>query len=186
MKKEARRHRGGLLLFREPDMGKHPGIKRFNQASGLAFTMSSRHGSAKYVFRSPRRESLKFMLETTMKKTTVVALLACATTLSACYSSGPRPLPVVNNQAPTVEGAWSDPNGIISTFQGGTFATRTTDTNQLLASGTYTSVSDRLVEINMTSHVRNTQSKVNCALVTPTQLNCTSDSGGQFSLTRRS
>jgi hypothetical protein len=62
-------------------------------------------------------------------------------------------------QATTVEGTWVDPNGITSTFSGGTFNTRTTDTNQLLASGTYTSVSDRLVEINMTSLVRNTQSK---------------------------
>ena len=34
----------------------------------------------------------------------------------------------------------------------------------------------------MTSLVRNTQSKVNCALVTPSQLNCTADSGAQFSL----
>ena len=42
-----------------------------------------------------------------------------------------------------------------------------------------------LVEINMTSLVRKTQSKVNCALVNPSQLNCTSDSGAQFSLSRR-
>ncbi|SSC71896.1 unnamed protein product [Ciceribacter sp. T2.26MG-112.2] len=73
----------------------------------------------------------------------------------------------------------------MSTFQAGTFSTRTTDSNQLLASGTYTMVSDRLVEINLTSLVRNTQSKVNCAMVTPSQLNCTSDAGSQFSLARR-
>ncbi len=71
------------------------------------------------------------------------------------------------------------------TFAGGTFSTRTTDTNQLLASGNYVNVSPTLVEINMTSLVRNTQSKVNCALATPAQLNCTTDSGAQFSLARR-
>ena len=37
----------------------------------------------------------------------------------------------------------------------------------------------------MTSLVRNTQSKVNCALVTQSQLNCTTAEGAQFSLTRR-
>ena len=119
-----------------------------------------------------------------MKIRSILTLVACAAALSACTSSGPRQLPPVN-QGPTVDGAWVDPNGIVSTFQAGTFSTRTTDTNQLLASGTYVSVSDRLVEINMTSLVRNTQSKVNCAMVTPNQLNCTSDSGAQFSLARR-
>jgi hypothetical protein len=46
-------------------------------------------------------------------------------------------------------------------------------------------MSPTLVEINMTSLVRKTQSRVNCALVTPNQLNCTQDSGAQFSLARR-
>ncbi|MGF0539291.1 outer membrane lipoprotein Omp10 [Agrobacterium sp. ES01] len=118
---------------------------------------------------------------------TIVALSVASIALTACYPSGgprPRPLPPVN-QGPAIDGAWVDPNGIVSTFQAGSFSTRTTDTSQLLASGTYTQVSDRLVEINMTSLVRNTQQKVNCALVTPNQLNCTSDSGAQFSLARR-
>lgn len=120
-----------------------------------------------------------------MQLKTALALGALSLALAACSSTGPRPLPPVN-QAPTIEGAWVDPNGIVSTFQGGSFSTRTTDTNQLLASGTYVNLSDRLVEINMTSLVRNAQQKVNCALVTPNQLNCTSDAGAQFSLARRS
>lgn len=124
------------------------------------------------------------MRETVMKLKTILTLGVAAALLSACYSTGPRPMPVVQ-QAATFDGAWVDPNGIVSTFQAGTFTTRTTDTNQVLAQGTYTSVSDRLVEINMTSLVRNTQQRVNCAMVTPTQLNCTSDSGAQFSLARR-
>jgi hypothetical protein len=123
--------------------------------------------------------------EIEMKTKTVVTLAAASLALSSCYSSGPpRQLPSVQ-QGPSVEGEWVDPNGIASSFQGGTFTTRTTDTNQILASGTYTLQGDRLVEINMTSLVRNTRQKVNCALVTPTQLNCTSDSGAQFSLARR-
>lgn len=121
-----------------------------------------------------------------MKIKTGLVLVGAAAVLAACVSSGPRPLPVANTPAPTgVEGSWSDPNGIVSTFQSGTFTTRTTDSNQLLASGTYINTSPTLVEINMTSLVRKTQSKVNCALVNPSQLNCTSDSGAQFTLSRR-
>jgi hypothetical protein len=121
-----------------------------------------------------------------MKFKASLALIAVVT-LSACVSSAP---PRMQQQqaslAPQgVEGSWADPNGIVSTFQGGTFSTRSTDSNALLASGTYTSLSPTLVEISMTSLVRNTQSRVNCSLVTPSQLNCTQDSGAQFSLTRR-
>ena len=119
-----------------------------------------------------------------MKNFAIPALIVTAALASCSSTERERPLPVA--PAPvTIDGTWTDPNGLISTFQAGSFSTRTTDTNQLLASGTYVSVSDRLVEINMTSLVRNTQSKVNCAMVTPNQLNCTSDSGAQFSLARR-
>ncbi|AJD42759.1 outer membrane lipoprotein [Rhizobium gallicum bv. gallicum R602sp] len=114
----------------------------------------------------------------------ILVLAGAAAALAACVSD--RPMPVATRAAPTgVEGSWSDPNGIISTFQAGTFTTRTTDSNQLLASGTYINTSPSLVEISMTSLVRKTQSKVNCALVNQSQLNCTSDAGSQFTLTRR-
>ncbi|HEV7318254.1 MAG TPA: outer membrane lipoprotein Omp10 [Ensifer sp.] len=122
-----------------------------------------------------------------MKPVAALTLLATAAALASCQSS-PRVYdgggPPVQ-QASGIEGSWVDPNGIVSTFAGGTFSTRTTDTNQLLASGNYTKSSPTLVEINMTSLVRNTQSKVNCALVTQNQLNCTTDAGAQFSLARR-
>jgi phosphoribosylcarboxyaminoimidazole (NCAIR) mutase len=121
-----------------------------------------------------------------MKLRTLIVIAGASAALTACMPQSPRPMPVAAApvQATGVEGSWSDPNGIISTFQAGTFTTRTTDTNQMLASGTYVSTSPTLVEINMTSLVRKTQSKVNCALVTQSQLNCTSDAGSQFSLTR--
>jgi hypothetical protein len=121
-----------------------------------------------------------------MKIRTGLVLVGAAAALAACVSSEPRRLPVATAPAATgVEGNWSDPNGIVSTFQGGTFNTRASDSNALLASGTYTTLSPTLVEINMTSLVRKTQSRVNCALVTSSQLNCTQDSGAQFSLTRK-
>ena len=120
-----------------------------------------------------------------MTKFHICLALGASLALSGCMSSpAPRTLPPIQQQS-TVEGQWIDPNGIVSSFQAGTFTTRTTDTNQLLASGTYTNTAPTLVEINMTSLVRNTQSRVNCALVTPNQLNCTTDSGAQFSLARK-
>ncbi len=122
-----------------------------------------------------------------MKKSSICLALGASLMLSGCMSSpAPRSLPPIQQQQQTsVEGQWIDPNGIVSSFQAGTFTTRTTDTNQLLASGTYTSKAPTMVEINMTSLVRNTQSRVNCALVTSNQLNCTTDSGAQFSLARK-
>ena len=121
-----------------------------------------------------------------MKFRTGLVLIAAAT-LSACVSSPPPSrMPSPQAQQPQgVEGSWVDPNGIVSTFQAGTFSTRSTDSNTLLASGRYTSLSPTLVEISMTSLVRNTQSRVNCSLVSSRQLNCTQDSGAQFSLSRR-
>ena len=118
-----------------------------------------------------------------MKFKASFALIAAAG-LSACMSS-PPPRQVATLQPQGVEGSWVDPNGIVSSFQGGTFNTRSSDSNTLLASGTYVSLSPTLVEINMTSLVRKTQSRVNCSMVTMSQLNCTQDSGAQFSLARR-
>ncbi|MBL0371716.1 hypothetical protein JJB09_06720 [Rhizobium sp. KVB221] len=119
-----------------------------------------------------------------MKKFAVPALIVTAV-LASCTTERERPLPT-QPAAVGIDGAWTDPNGLISTFQAGSFNTRTTDTNQLLASGTYVKLpGNNLYEISMTSHVQNKQSKVNCAMISPGQLNCTADSGAQFTLMRR-
>ncbi len=61
-----------------------------------------------------------------------LALIAAAAMLSACVSSPqPRSMPVAQQQPQGVEGTWADPNGIVSTFQAGTFNTRSTDNNAL-------------------------------------------------------
>lgn len=122
-----------------------------------------------------------------MKFGKAIAFAISAFGLSACVSSAPPPMSSAP-QAPrgaAVDGNWVDSNGIVSNFQSGTFSTRSTDTNTLLASGTYRSISPTLIEIDMTSLVRNTRSRVNCALVGGGQLNCTTDANVQFSLTRR-
>lgn len=84
-----------------------------------------------------------------------------------------------------VEGVWLDPNGIESRLSNGTFETRTTDTNSLLATGRYVVINPRLVQIDIRSLVRQTTSRVNCSLVSQNRLNCTTSEGQQFALTRR-
>lgn len=122
-----------------------------------------------------------------MKFKTSAAMLLAAIAVSSCVNTSPanRPLPpqIAPNTQP-VDGRWADKNGIVSTFQNGAFSTRSTDSNTLLSSGTYVALSPTLYEINMTSLLRNTQSRVNCALVSQAQLNCTTDSNAQFTLTR--
>ena len=121
-----------------------------------------------------------------MKPIVLIPLLAAAATLSACqsYDRAPRSAPVA--QAPQgVEGSWIDANGLVSTFSAGQFATKTTDTNTTMATGTYVTQPGGLVEISLYSNVSKTASKANCSLVTPRQLNCTSGSGAQFTLNRQ-
>ncbi len=122
-----------------------------------------------------------------MKPITVLSLLTAAVALSACQSDrAPRELPPIQQPQKTgVEGSWMDANGLMSTFNTGSFQTRTTDTNVVMASGTYVTQPSGLIEINLFSNISKTTSKVNCSLIGTTQLNCTAASGTQFSLTRR-
>ena len=122
-----------------------------------------------------------------MKPIAILTLLSAAAALASCM--GPREVrqaPPVQAAPVGVEGAWTDPNGLVSTFAGGQFQTRTSDgTNTQMASGTYTTTGN-VTQINLYSNVKQTNTLVNCALVARTQLNCTTEAGAQFSLIRRS
>ncbi|WP_085738343.1 hypothetical protein [Rhizobium sp. CIAT894] len=123
-----------------------------------------------------------------MKIRTGLVLVGAAAALAACVGSGPRPLPVATAPVATnsVEGAWSDANGLTSTFTSGQFVTRTNDgTNTQMASGTYTTGPDGIIQINLYSNIKRTSSLVNCALIGSNQLNCTTATGSQFTLSRR-
>ena len=123
-----------------------------------------------------------------MKIRTGLVLVGAAVALAACVSPEPRQraiaiAPPVTN---SVEGEWTDANGLTSTFTGGQFVTRTSDgTNTQMASGTYTVGADQIIQINLYSNVKKTSSLVNCALIGPSQLNCTTATGSQFTLSRR-
>ncbi|AYG67286.1 MULTISPECIES: hypothetical protein [unclassified Rhizobium] len=127
-----------------------------------------------------------------MKIRTLLALVAAASALSACVDfGGSRPPPMGMNtgaqpRTNSVEGSWADTNGLNSTFNAGRFETHTTDgTNQQMASGTYTTDPSGTIQINLYSNIKRTSSKVNCFLANPSQLNCTSETGGHFSLNRQ-
>ncbi|MBB2973748.1 outer membrane lipoprotein Omp10 [Mesorhizobium sp. RMAD-H1] len=122
-----------------------------------------------------------------MKRIGPAAMLAVVSTaLAACQSAGPigGNVPVVARGG-GIEGNWVDANGITSSFNSGVFVTRTTDTNEKLAEGNYRYETPQLVAIDMRSLVRGTTSRVNCAVVSPSQLNCTSSAGSQFTLNRK-
>ena len=68
----------------------------------------------------------------TLKK--ALPVFAISALLAACQSSPPpRDLPPVYSQTrpagSPVDGSWTDPNGLISSFNAGRFDTRTTDGN---------------------------------------------------------
>ena len=124
-----------------------------------------------------------------MKRFSVaIGTATLALILSGCMSGGVQEGGPSQVTRPTdaVQGQWFDTSGVaFSNFNGGVFETRANDTKEKLAEGNYRFASANLIEINLRSLVQGTQSKVNCALVNPSQLNCTSDSGAQFTLSRR-
>ena len=123
----------------------------------------------------------------------LAAGLAATTALAGCQMGGGERmarLPSMPGAAPmasSIEGDWVSTDGVaISRFTNGQFETLATDTGAKLAEGTYSYVDPSNVSITLTSLIRQTTSQVNCALVTPTQLNCTGSGGQQFSLMRGS
>lgn len=117
----------------------------------------------------------------------IAAVAAAAAALAGCVGAGPMVGGGPVNMAPRgVEGEWMSTDGVaVSRFSGGIFATNALDTGNKLAEGSYRMADARNVEITMRSLIRQTNSNVNCALVAPNQLNCTSSGGQQFVLTRR-
>ncbi len=125
----------------------------------------------------------------TYLRTMLISGLAAATamTLAACTTSGPTPPPQQASAPKGVEGSWIDAQGTgLSTLAGGNFQTVATDTGQKLSEGSYIMTGATSVEINGTSLIRQSPISFNCLLVSTSQLNCTSASGQNFVLTRRS
>ena len=120
------------------------------------------------------------------KMFSAAAVLAAAATIAGCMSSGPGGGGPIAAAPRGVDGEWLSTDGVaVSRFSGGVFQTNALDTGNKLADGSYVMRDPRNVEITMRSLIRQTTTNVNCMLVAPNQLNCTSSGGQQFVLTRR-
>lgn len=109
---------------------------------------------------------------------TITALLLNACSFSQNYSP---------NISTGIDGKWIDENGIISSFHNGVFETRAADTEEKLSEGTYNYLNAQNIEIEIRSILRGTISRVNCTMsYEATQLLCTSHTGVQFVLKRKS
>ncbi|MET0170680.1 MAG: hypothetical protein ABW191_09920 [Aliihoeflea sp.] len=114
--------------------------------------------------------------------------------LAGCQGMGPqtgqmasRPMMQTPqmNAGGNVEGEWASTDGVaVSRFSNGRFETIATDTGNRMAEGSYSYRGQDAVEINMTSLIRQTTSRVNCQVAMQGQLNCTGEGGNQFSLIR--
>ncbi|WP_330168609.1 hypothetical protein [Bartonella grahamii] len=109
---------------------------------------------------------------------TITTLLLSACSFSQYY----------NSSMPTgIDGKWVDENGIISSFHNGVFETRAADTEEKLSEGAYNYLNAQNIEIEIRSILRGTISRVNCTVsYDATQLLCTSHTGSQFFLKRKS
>lgn len=112
--------------------------------------------------------------------------VAGALALAGCMNGGPGEPPGPSTPRSGVEGSWIDAQGTgLSTFTAGRFQTVATDTGQKLADGSYRMTGATSVEITGTSLIRQSPIGFNCLMVSTSQLNCTSSSGQNFVLTRR-
>ena len=114
------------------------------------------------------------------------AIAGLSAVLAGCMSGGGGGGPTRPAQT-GIEGSWIDAQGTgLSTLSGGVFTTVATDTGQKLAEGSYTANGATSVQINGTSLIRQgSPISFNCLLISTSQMNCTSQQGQQFVLTRR-
>ena len=114
--------------------------------------------------------------------------LAMLVGVAGCTTGGPyrAPGPIAVAPQTGVEGSWIDQAGTgVTNFTAGRFETFASDTLQKLSEGSYITRPDGVVEISGMSIIRQSPIAFNCAVATPAQLNCTSSTGQQFVLTRR-
>ena len=115
----------------------------------------------------------------------MAVLSTCLVALAGCLGGGGGSGGSGAAAPKGVEGEWLSSDGVaVSRLSGGVFTTNALDTGNKLADGTYR-VSGNMAEITVISLIRNTTTNVNCLLVSPNQMNCTSSTGQQFVLNRR-
>ncbi len=107
---------------------------------------------------------------------------------STDYSTPAMPSGAMPTQAgapPTpMDGTWASIDGVfVATFISGNFTSRFTQTNEILAQGTYT-VAGPTVNLTWISVASQTQRSAVCTMATSDVVSCTQDDGGSFDLKR--
>lgn len=120
-----------------------------------------------------------------MRKISLAAAGILAVAVSACQSTVYESRPIAS--APTgVEGTWADLEGVaVSTLIAGVFESVANDTGERLSQGSYTYRDRNTIDLTINSIIRGTTTNATCALVTPSQLNCTNSDGIRFVLVRQ-
>ena len=122
-----------------------------------------------------------------MRKLTGISALAAVLALSACQTLDfGGPVAVAPPPVGAAEGQWVGTDGVaISSLNNGVLTTNSAATGETLARGNYQYTDARNISLTFKSLVKQTTVNANCAVVTSSQMNCTSSSGAQFSLIRR-
>ena len=110
------------------------------------------------------------------------ALLLGVLFVGACqtYDTGPAMMPVTT----PMDGVWASTDGVfVATFGRGSFTSRFTATNEVLAQGTY-SVAGSTVTMQWISVATQQRRSANCMIGAGESVTCNQDGGGHFELRR--
>lgn len=118
------------------------------------------------------------------------AAILAAVTIAGCqsgnYSGGGAPPTIASPARAPVEGQWIGTDGVaISTFEAGKFSSVLAQTGEPLTEGTYSTEPSGLIKLQFYSVKAQKEVAANCLIAEGTRLNCTLDSGTQFSLIRK-
>ena len=116
-----------------------------------------------------------------MIRTRTIAAAAAATLLAGCQMMSGGPQSPARSQ---MDGNWASTDGVfVATFSGGSFVSRFTQTNEILAQGTYT-VDGSNVSMQWLSVQAQQQRSANCTIAGTGSVRCNQAGGGSFELTR--
>jgi hypothetical protein len=112
-----------------------------------------------------------------------LAALPFALAAGGCQTSQPTYTSGVP-QSTGMEGTWSSADGVfVATFANGNFTSRFTQTNEVLAQGTYT-VTGGTVSLVWISVASQQQRSAVCTIATPDTVSCSQADGSSFDLKR--
>jgi hypothetical protein len=113
-----------------------------------------------------------------------LAVGACQTGDDYTTSTESADLPIASPAPTTMDGSWSSNDGVfVATFAAGNFTSRFTQTNEVLAQGTYT-VSGNTVTMQWMSVQTQQQRSATCTIMAPDSVSCSQAGGGRFDLKR--